>query len=145
MWLVEHDHDALLIGNGDEGLWVTGPGDPKKAELRAGGSAETSPESWGQTSQDAGFWSSSWGIPQTNHFILVFPLWTPSQLQDGHTSACVRVCVQPKWVHWHKGEGHLRPPCHTAMSHVAIYPMAWAAHLGCGGGWAVELGLREEP
>lgn len=28
MGLAEHDHDVLLIGNGDEGLWVTGPGDP---------------------------------------------------------------------------------------------------------------------
>lgn len=128
-WLVEHDA-VLLTGNGDEGLWVTGPGDPKRTELGAGGSAEASPESWGQTSQAAGFWSSSWGIPQTNHSILVFPRCMSSQLQEGHTSAC----VQPKWVPWHRGEGHLRPPHHTSMSHVTIHPMAQAARMGHGGG-----------
>lgn len=56
-WLDRHDPGVLPLGNGDEGLWVTGPGDPKRAE-GAGGSAEASPESWGETRKATGFHSS---------------------------------------------------------------------------------------
>lgn len=57
-WLVRHDPDILSIGNGGERLWVTGPGDPERVELGAGGNAEASAESCGQTRKAAGFWSS---------------------------------------------------------------------------------------
>lgn len=57
-WLVRHDPDVLPMGDGDEGLWVTGPGNPKRAEVGAGGSAGVSPESWEEAGKAAGFWSS---------------------------------------------------------------------------------------
>lgn len=98
---------------------MTCPGDPERAGSGAGGSAEGSPESWGQTSKAAGFWSS---FPQTSGFTLVFPLWAPSQLQEVHASVCVcgHVC-KPKWVYWHQGGGQLRPfPPHRNELHGSL-------------------------
>ena len=135
LWLVECDPDVLLTGNGNEGLWVTGPGDPERAKLGAGGSGEASPESWGQTSQVTGFGSSSRRIPDTPFHSGVPTLGA----QRGQEAAPPHVCgcVQPKWVHWHQGEGRLGPPCklQRATSKSIQRLEQLARDVGRGGQW----------
>lgn len=68
--------------------------------------------------------------PPANHT----QMWGHMYIQNGFTGT--------------KGEAVLSTPQnhhHTAMSHAAIHPMAHAAHMGCGEGWAVQLGLGDEP
>lgn len=92
----------LAIGNGVEGLWVTGPGLPERdAWALEGGSAEDSPPVLEQNSNAAGSWP--WDGELCTQ---ASPSLDESRtLARDRRAALYITNAQLKWVHWHQGGG----------------------------------------